>query len=67
MCKIAHSYRSLSLSLLAPEASEASKGAFYLFLGFKWLLLCCEEVTVIEFALGGLWKCPKFIGSDDIF
>ncbi len=34
--------------LLAPEASEASKGAFYLFLGFKWLLLCCEkEVTVV--------------------
>ena len=34
------------LVLLAPEASEASeasKGAFYLCPGFKWLLLCVRE------------------------
>ena len=54
--------------LLAPKASEANKRAFYLCPGFKWLLLCCEkEITVIEFAIGGLRKCPKFIGSGHTF
>ena len=33
-------FSNLFISLLAPKASEASKGAFYLFPGFKWLLLC---------------------------
>ena len=57
--------------LLAPKASEASKGAFYLCPGFKWLLLCVSEIGYYcmcvkecgECAMGGLWKCRKFTCS----
>ena len=30
-------------------------------------VVCEKEVTVMECAIGGLWKCPKFIGSGDTF
>ena len=64
-------------NLLAPKASEASWGLSIFVRGSKWLLLsvcvsgysivCGKEVTVLECAIGGLQKCPKFTCSGHTF
>ena len=58
----------LVLDLLAPKASEASWGLSIFVQGFQVVTVVCgKEVTVIECAIGGLPKCPKFIRMGDTF